>query len=380
MATELRPAAPGLQDLHARITARDETALRYLVRAFSAPLIATADRVIGERRARGEPASRAAAVVEAVMLRLWTRPSDWTPGALDLLLFRSVRDVARDVRTRRITPARAAEEWRAPDMRGAFPANGLLAALDADAFRQALRELTPAQRETLDRGWYDANESREANELLAALWDAARPPGGGEPAPQVRRLAASVALAAVDAERAGAEAQPGLEHNVVSRARRDGSVRAARPLRDPFRGRERLKLAAAALIAGAVIAAIATSIAYVATRGPVDGEALPLNDDGTVGVIIPRWESRPAALVFWGLPAPEPPLAWQLWSVRASGALVAGPLIQPNRTGRAAVPLDLDPRTLEDPIVGYALTLDDPSAREDSAPPRSAVRHQFALD
>ena len=373
--------APDLTRIHARVLRRDEAALRELVRGHGAALTRLAESAGGRRRGRaldGTP------VVEAAMLQFWAAADDWRPAqALDLLLCECVRDTALAVRRRSLSPRRAAANWRPRRIGGRLPPTGLLAAIPPGEFRAALQGLPPDAREAIDRAWLAREESGEADDALDALCRAAGisagPSSGGRAA---ARLAACAAISREEALRAEAAPPPGLEHALISRIRStEGLKSVPAPLDQPRRPwRRRALLAASALAAACAIAAAAAGITYLATDGPIDGSALALTADGATGVILPRWDERPAALVFWGLAAPADGERWQLWSVRASGALLAGPFLSPNDDGRAAIPLDPDPQAQADPVVGYALTLDDPTARIGDTPSRDAVRHQFLLE
>ena len=373
--------APDLARIHARVLNRDEAAMRELVREHGAALSRLAEAAGGRRRGRplaGVP------VVEAAMLQFWTDADDWRPAqALDLLLYECVRDTALAVRRRSLSPRRAAANWRPRRISGSLPATGLLAAILPDEFRAALQGLQPDAREAIDRAWLAREESGDANEALDQLCRAAGisagPSSGGRAA---ARLAACTAISREEALRAEAVPPAGLEQALISRIRStEGLKSVPAPLERPRRPwRQRALLAAASLAAACAIAATTAGITYLATDGPIDGRAIALTSDGATGVILPRWDERPAALIFWGLAAPAENERWQLWSVRASGALLAGPFLSPNADGRAAIPLDPDPQAEADPIAGYALTLDDPSARINDTPSRDSVRYQFVLD
>ena len=218
-----------------------------------------------------------------------------------------MRDTALAVRRRSLSPRRAAANWRPRRIGGRLPATGLLAAIPPDQFRAVLQGLPPDAREAIDRAWLAREESGEADEALDSLCRAAGisagPSSGGRAA---GRLAACAAISRDEALRAEAEPPAGLEHALISRIRStEGLKSVPAPLESPRRPwRQRALLAAAALAAACAIAAAAAGITYFATDGPIDGSALALTPDGATGVILPRWDERPAALVFWGLAVP----------------------------------------------------------------------------
>ncbi len=364
------PAVPlDLARLHARILQRDEAAMRELVREHGPALLHLAEAVAGR-------ADAASSIVEAAMLELWASAADWKPPeTLDLLLYECVRDTALAARRRTRSPRRAAADWQPRAVDARLPVTGLLAAVSPERVGDALLALGPGARGAIDRAWLRGDESRAAEDALDRL---CRDAGIAGPRP-LARLAALAAISRIEAERANAEVPAGFEHGLISRIRGSEGLRAPAATVAALR-RRRARLVLAGIVAACIIAAAAGAIAYVATDGPVGGRAIALVEDGATGVILPRWDGRPAALIFWGLPAAADGERWQLWSVRESGALVAGPYISPNAEGRAAVPLDLDPAAESDPIAGYALTLDNPDSRGGGAPARAAVKHQFLIE
>ena len=168
----------------------------------------------------------------------------------------------------------------------------------------------------------------------------------------------------------------GLEHRIVARARE------VRPpaLRRRLRPSAARRIALALLLVGAFTAAGVFAWLAFEPRDPINGQAVDLSGDGQTGVLLPRYEQRPFALVFWGLPQPDDGQVWQLWLVRESGEVAPGPSFAPDSEGRAAVALN--PNTLEtgDPPIGFAVSLDIPSERAGETPPREAIHYQFPLD
>ena len=195
--------------------------------------------------------------------------------------------------------------------------------------------------------------------------------------PQVRRLAAAAAaLSLIPNPTDAAGHSTGLEHRIIARAREVRAPARRRRLR-PSTAR---RIVFTLLLAGALAAAGVFAWLAFAPEEPISGRAVALSDDGAAGVLLPRFEQRPFALVFWGLAEPDEGQIWQLWLVRESGEVTAGPAFTPNAEGRAAVPIN--PNTLEsdDAPIGFAVSLDDPEQRAGETPARDAIRYQFALD
>lgn len=195
--------------------------------------------------------------------------------------------------------------------------------------------------------------------------------------PEAQRLAAAAAALALIPNPDDAVRYPaGLEHRVVSRAR---DLRARRlPAR--IRPGVARRIAFAALLIAALAAAGVFAWLAFEPNDPIGGRAVALSEDGGVGVLLPRYEERPFALVFWGLPDPEDGETWQLWLVRRSGDVAPGPAFVPDEEGRAAIVIN--PNTLEtgDPPIGFAISLDDPAERAAETPARQDIRYQFSLE
>lgn len=194
---------------------------------------------------------------------------------------------------------------------------------------------------------------------------------------RARRLAgAAAALGMVPNPLDGSGQATGLEHRIVARAR---EARAP-ALRHRLRPSTARRIVFAALLIGALAAAGVFAWLAFEPRDPINGQAVALSGDGQTGVLLPRYEQRPFALVFWGLPEPEDGELWQLWLVRESGEVAPGPSFAPDSEGRAAVAIN--PNTLEtdDPPIGFAISLDNPAERAGETPPREAIRYQFPLN
>ena len=220
----------------------------------------------------------------------------------------------------------------------------------------------------------DSNSGAELGPIIFGLT------GAGESITtdkEAQRLAAAAAALALIPNPTDAAAHSiGLEHRVIARARE------ARPpaLRRRLRPSAARRIALALLLVGALTAAGVFAWLAFQPRDPINGQAVALSGDGQTGVLLPRYEQRPFALVFWGLPQPDDGEVWQLWLVRESGEVAPGPSFAPDGEGRAAVAIN--PNTLEtgDPPIGFAVSLDNPSERAGETPPREAIRYQFPLD
>lgn len=220
----------------------------------------------------------------------------------------------------------------------------------------------------------DRQAAAELGPVVFGLAEADAPLAEDEAAARLAATAAALALVPNPTEAAAYSV--GLEHRVISRAREFRAPRLRRRLR-PSAAR---RIAFALLLAGALAAAGVFAWLAFEPSDPIGGRALALSDGGGVGVLLPRYEERPFALVFWGLPAAEQGEAWQLWLVRESGEVTAGASFAPDDEGRAAVVIN--PNTLEsdDAPIGFAVSLDNPSERSGETPPREAIRYQFPLD
>ncbi|MXX31540.1 MAG: hypothetical protein F4Z51_04780 [Chloroflexi bacterium] len=131
------------------------------------------------------------------------------------------------------------------------------------------------------------------------------------------------------------------------------------------------------LLAGLVaLASVFGALAFT-PDDPISGRALPLTEDGATGVLMPRYESRLFALIFWGLPEIDETQTWQIWLVRESGAVEPGPTFLGDHEGRAAV--TIDPNLIErgDALIGFAVSRDDPSLRGNGAASSEDILYQF---
>lgn len=168
-------------------------------------------------------------------------------------------------------------------------------------------------------------------------------------------------------------AEARLEQRLIQRARiaRPPSVRSPRTLQVARRGAIWL------LLAGLVALTVVFGVLALRPDEPISGRAIALHPDGTTGVLLPKYEERLFALIFWGLPELRANETWQLWLVRESGAVEPGPTFSRDDEGRAAV--TIDPNTLEsdDELIGFVVSRDDPSRRPDGTPSSDAIRYQF---
>lgn len=184
--------------------------------------------------------------------------------------------------------------------------------------------------------------------------------------------AAAITCGALIVDDATVEAR--LEQRLIQRARvaRPPSVRSPRTLQVARRGT--LWIVLVGLVALAVVFGV---LAFRADE-PISGRAVALNENGTTGVLMPKFEERLFALIFWGLPELGRDETWQIWLVRESGAVEPGPTFLRDADGRAAV--TIDPNTLEsgDELIGFVVSRDDPSRRQDGAPSSDDILYQFS--
>ena len=183
---------------------------------------------------------------------------------------------------------------------------------------------------------------------------------------------AAVTGASLVVERTEVEAR--LEQRLIQRARieRPPTVRSRRGLRAARRGSLWL------LLLGLV--GVTVLFGYLAFRAddPISGRAVALTEDGVTGVLLPRYEERLFALIFWGLPELEPGETWQLWLVRESGAIEPGPIFTRNAEGRAAVSVNPNDLESDDALIGFAVSRDNPASRADGTPSSDDILYQFA--
>ena len=191
-----------------------------------------------------------------------------------------------------------------------------------------------------------------------------------------RLAAAAAALALIPNPTDAAAHSIGLEHRVVARAR---DIRPP-ALRRRLRPSTARRIAFALLLVGALTAAGVFAWLAFEPRDPINGQAVALSGDGQTGVLLPRYEQRPFALVFWGLPESDDGQVWQLWLVRESGKVTPGPTLSPDEEGRAAVAINPNAIESEDAPIGFAVSLDIPSERSTETADREAIRYQFPLN
>ena len=182
---------------------------------------------------------------------------------------------------------------------------------------------------------------------------------------------AAITCAALVIDRTAVEAR--LEQRLIQRARieRPPTVRSWPVLRAAQRG-----VVWVALVGLVAIAALFGYLAFLGDE-PISGRAIALSEDGVTGVLVPEYEKRLFALIFWGLPELEANETWQLWLVRESGMIEAGPTFTRDEEGRAAI--SINPNLLEsaDALIGFAISRDDPSTRVDDAPSSDDILYQF---
>ena len=220
----------------------------------------------------------------------------------------------------------------------------------------------------------DPDSGAELGPIIFGLAEAAEPIADDEEAQ--RLTAAAAALALIPNPTDAAAHSIGLEHRVVARAR---DIRPP-ALRRRLRPSTARRIALALLLVGALTAAGVFAWLAFEPRDPINGQAVALSGDGQTGVLLPHYEQRPFALVFWGLPDPEDGEVWQLWLVRESGKVTPGPTLSPDEEGRAAVAINPNAIESEDAPIGFAVSLDIPSERSGETADREAIRYQFPLD
>ncbi len=183
---------------------------------------------------------------------------------------------------------------------------------------------------------------------------------------------AAITCASLIVERSSIDAR--LEQRLIQRARleRPPKVRSSRTLRVARRGAVWLVLAG--LVA---VAAIFGALAFRADD-PISGRAVALTEDGVTGVLLPRYEERLFALIFWGLPQLEGDESWQLWLVRESGAVEPGPIFTRDVEGRAAVSINPNDLESDDALIGFVVSRDNPATRSDGTPSSDDILYQFS--
>lgn len=183
---------------------------------------------------------------------------------------------------------------------------------------------------------------------------------------------AAITCAALVVDQADTEAQ--FEQRLIQRARieRPPRIRSRRALRAARRGTGWL------LLAGLV--ALVAFFGYLAFRAddPISGRAVALTDDGATGVLLPRYEERLFALIFWGLPELSADETWQLWLVRQSGQVEPGPMFMRDDEGRAAVSINPNVLESDDALIGFVVSRDDPAGRADGTPSSDDILYQFS--
>ena len=191
---------------------------------------------------------------------------------------------------------------------------------------------------------------------------------------RARRLAATAAVvSATTTPYEDDPSMPQIELRLVQRAR-DARPPAIRP-----RPYARALVRVSPWLLALSVMALVVSFGWLAFQPdePISGRAIPLADDGAIGVLLPRYESRGFALVFWGLPELAANETWQLWYVRESGAVEPGPLFAADADGRAAVALDPNELETDDPLLGFAVSRDDPGQRAGATASRDDILYQF---
>ena len=196
--------------------------------------------------------------------------------------------------------------------------------------------------------------------------------------PALRRRARTLAAAATAVSLAAAPLehdgpQPQIELRLIQRAR-DARPPAVRPRRT---ARAIIRVFPWLVALGLIALLVGFGWLAFQPEDPISGRAIPLAEDGATGVLLPHYESRGFALVFWGLPEAANNQTWQIWYVRLSGAVEAGPSFIPDADGRVAIALDPNELETDDPLIGFAVSLDAPHRRSGATPSRDAILYQF---
>ena len=398
-------------DSFQRLVDGDEIALRDVFRRYGAAARTLAQRIVDREIADD--------VVETAFIQIWAMPERWASDALDVHILRLTRDLAHAARRRGIAPSLAIRDLEPFPLQPDPALPDVVQDFSTGDYQRAMLRSPGAASLILEDAWLDASAPMSAGaqsaadlvqaiEALAALLSDTQEDVhqsddevdatlglfafGLLDEPEQRRIAqqirrddtlsrrlsawptAAAAITMSTLEIAPAAVEPRLEQRLIQRARlaRPPTVHTRQALQVVRRGLIWLALAG--------VAAVAVVFGVLAFRpdDPIDGRAVALSDDGLTGVLLPHYEDQLFALVFWGLPEPSAGDAWQLWLVRESGAVEAGPLIERSADGRAAVtvnPLLLDS---DDPAIGFAVSRDDPAERPADPPSSDDIIYQFS--
>ncbi len=397
-------------DSFQRLVDGDEIALRDVFRRYGAAARTLAQRIVGREIADD--------VVETAFIQIWAMPQRWASDALDVHILRLTRDLAHAARRRGIAPSLAIRDLEPFPLQPDPDLPDVVHDISAGDYQRAMLRSPGAASRILEDAWLDASAPITADaqpdadlihaiEAFAALlYDTRENPHQSDAeveaklgffafgllddleqrriAQQIRRddtlsrrlsawptAAAAVTLSTL--EIAPSAVEPRLEQRLIQRAR------LARP--PTVHTRQTLQIVRRGLIwfALAALAAVAVIFGLLAFRpdDPIDGRAVALSDDGRTGVLLPHYENQLFALVFWGLPEPSANDAWQLWLVRESGAVEAGPLIERSADGRAAVTVNPILLDSDDPAIGFAVSRDDPAQRPADPPSSDDIIYQF---
>ena len=150
---------------------------------------------------------------------------------------------------------------------------------------------------------------------------------------------------------------------IASRARRSA---ARRP-----RWRRYLPHTLAATFAGL---AIAFGILNFSDGEAVRGRWVILDEQTSTRAYVTTFREQPIGIFFRELHAAPDGKVYQLWQLHADGAVLADQTFTPAADGRAALTLILPP---ERPLVGFALSWEDPGGRADGKPAAGEVVFSF---
>ncbi len=396
-------------ELHQGLIDGDEIALRDLYRRYGAAARALARRIVGEEQAPD--------VVEEALLLIWRAPEQWASAALDVHVLRATRDLALEVQRRGIDAgvASAALEpfplWPDPTL------PDIVSGIDLDELLRRFLRLPNDQTRQLEEAWFEASRPSEDDLRAAVTSFAAALQDGGVDSHDISNVSddeapiaafffgllddperdaialslrsdatrreryaawptalAAITMAALDVDTSHPDSP--REQRLIQRARvaRSPAARSRQGLRAARRGA--VWLALVGLIAIAVVFGV---LAFRADE-PISGRAVALDDSGAAGVLLPNYESRLFALVFWGLPQLGDSETWQLWLVRASGAVEPGPQFTTGADGRAAVAVNPNQLESDDALIGFAVSRDDPSRRSGETASAADILYQFEYE
>ncbi len=164
-----------------------------------------------------------------------------------------------------------------------------------------------------------------------------------------------------------------LEQRLIQRARLERPPRVRSYPALSAAGRSARWIVLAGLL---VLVAVFGYLAF-SPEDPISGRAVALTEGGGTGVLLPRYEERLFALIFWGLPEIGAEQTWQIWLVRESGAVEPGPTFLGDDEGRAAISINPNLIETEDELIGFAVSRDNPARRSGETAAADDILYQF---